>query len=104
MRTLTGTCACPGVAEGRLVRYQKGETYTKEDIVLLDEYVTQNIVALKGAAAIVSSEGGITCHASIIAREFKIPCVVSVKGIADFPDGTKVKVDAAGEEVTLYEH
>jgi len=33
----------------------------------------------KKAGGIVTDEGGITSHAAIIAREFKIPCVVGTK-------------------------
>ena len=34
---------------------------------------------LKQAKAIVTDEGGLTCHAAIIAREFQIPCIVGTK-------------------------
>lgn len=103
MKTFTGLCVCPGVVKGRLVRYKEGREYHKEDIVLLDEYMTQNILFLKNAGAILSSTGGITCHASLIAREFNIPCLVSVKGLGEVEDNTKATVDAAAEEVQVHE-
>jgi pyruvate,water dikinase len=31
---------------------------------------------IKKARAIITDEGGLTCHAAIVAREFKIPCIV----------------------------
>ena len=34
---------------------------------------------MKKAKAIITDEGGLTCHAAIIAREFKIPCIVGTK-------------------------
>jgi phosphohistidine swiveling domain-containing protein len=34
---------------------------------------------MKKVKAIITDEGGITCHAAIIAREFSIPCVVGTK-------------------------
>jgi phosphoenolpyruvate synthase/pyruvate phosphate dikinase len=34
---------------------------------------------MKKAKAIITDEGGLTCHAAIIAREFRIPCVVGTK-------------------------
>ena len=34
---------------------------------------------MKKAAAIVTDEGGITCHAAIISRELGVPCVVGTK-------------------------
>ena len=35
--------------------------------------------AMKRAAAIVTDEGGITCHAAIVSRELGIPCIVGTK-------------------------
>jgi phosphohistidine swiveling domain-containing protein len=34
---------------------------------------------IKKVKGIVTDEGGITCHAAIISREFKIPCIVGTK-------------------------
>jgi len=34
---------------------------------------------MKKAKAIITDEGGLTCHAAIVAREFKIPCIVGTK-------------------------
>lgn len=33
--------------------------------------------AMKKASGIVTDEGGITCHAAIVARELKIPCIIA---------------------------
>lgn len=50
---------------------------------------------LKKAKAIVTDEGGITCHAAIVAREFKIPCMVGTKiATKVLKDGNLVEVDA----------
>ena len=35
--------------------------------------------AMRRAAAFISDEGGLTCHAAIVAREMKKPCVVGTK-------------------------
>ena len=46
------------------------------------------------AAAIVAESGGMLSHSSIVAREYGIPCVVSVTGAcATIPDGAAVTVD-----------
>jgi phosphoenolpyruvate synthase/pyruvate phosphate dikinase len=34
---------------------------------------------MKKARAIITDEGGLTCHAAIVAREFRIPCIVGTK-------------------------
>lgn len=37
------------------------------------------LFAMKKAAGIITDEGGITCHAAIVSRELKIPCIVGTK-------------------------
>jgi len=50
---------------------------------------------LSKAAAIVTDEGGLTCHAAIVSREFKIPCIIGTQSATKvFKDGDKVEVDA----------
>jgi pyruvate,water dikinase len=51
--------------------------------------------AMRKAAAIVTDLGGITCHAAIVSREMKVPCVVGTKiATKVFKDGDLVEVDA----------
>ena len=50
---------------------------------------------MKKAAAIVTDEGGLTCHAAIVSRELNIPCVVGLKIVTKFvKDGDRVEVNA----------
>ena len=103
-KTYTGTCTCPGTAEGRITIFEEGKEYTKQDIVVLNVFVTQNVMLLRNAGAVLSSKGGLTSHASILSREFNIPCLVAVKGIEELKQGTRVKVDTAAEEVIVDEN
>jgi pyruvate,water dikinase len=48
---------------------------------------------LARAGGIVAESGGLLSHSSIVAREFGIPCVVSVPGAMRIPDGAVVRVD-----------
>jgi pyruvate,water dikinase len=53
------------------------------------------VSAMKRAAAIVTDEGGVTCHAAIISRELKKPCIIGTKVATKvFKDGDLVEVDA----------
>lgn len=53
------------------------------------------IMGIKKAAAIVTDEGGITCHAAIISRELGIPCIIGTKiGTKILKDGDLVEVNA----------
>jgi pyruvate,water dikinase len=51
--------------------------------------------AMKKAAAIVTDEGGLTCHAAIISRELGKPCVVGTKFATRLlKDGDMIEVNA----------
>ena len=53
------------------------------------------MLACEKAAAIVTDEGGITCHAAIVARELSIPCIVGTQNAtAIFSTGDFVRVDS----------
>ena len=50
---------------------------------------------MKKAAAIITDEGGITCHAAILARELQKPCVIGTKvATISLKDGDLVEVNA----------
>lgn len=57
---------------------------------------TSNLIpAMEKAAAFITDEGGVTCHAAIIAREMKKPCVIGTKIATKLlKDNDTVKVDA----------
>jgi pyruvate,water dikinase len=46
------------------------------------------------AGAIVTEEGGLLCHAAVIARELGIPAVIgAADAMALIPDGATIEVD-----------
>lgn len=50
---------------------------------------------LKRCAAIVTDEGGVTCHAAIVSREVKKPCIVGTRNATQvLEDNDEVEVDA----------
>lgn len=69
--------------------------------ILVSEMTTPEIImAMKKAGAIITDEGGITCHAAIISRELKIPCVIGTKiATRALHDEDFVLVDANHGEV-----
>ena len=71
----------------RLSEFKKGE-------VLVTKMTDPDWVsAFPMASAIVTAEGGSTCHAAIISRELGVPCIVGAE------DATKVLTN--GQEVTV---
>lgn len=60
------------------------------------------IVGIKKAAAIVTDEGGVTCHAAIVSRELGLPCVIATKIATQvLKDGDEVEVNANHRVVTV---
>lgn len=57
---------------------------------------------LKKCGAIVTEEGGLTCHAAIISRELNKPCLVGVKKATSvIKDGAFIEVDANEGVLTI---
>jgi phosphohistidine swiveling domain-containing protein len=98
MKEIKGTPAYPGHAIGIIKFVAKAEDMKKmnQGDILLSPATNPNIVpAMKKAAAIITDEGGVTCHAAIVSRELKIPCVIGTKiATKVLKDGDKVEVDA----------
>ncbi|MGO0123044.1 phosphoenolpyruvate synthase [Desulfothermobacter acidiphilus] len=93
-----GMGASPGIAAGTVVLVKNFDDITrvKEGSVLVTTMTNPDMVpAMKRAAAIVTDEGGRTCHAAIVSRELGIPCIVgSQNATAVLSEGMEVTVDA----------
>ncbi|MBU0471076.1 MAG: hypothetical protein KKF65_00500 [Nanoarchaeota archaeon] len=83
--------------KARLIEKVEDMNYLKKGEILIISMTMPNYITskFKNAGAIVTDEGGITCHAAIVARELGKPCVIGT-GIASevFKDGDMVEVDA----------
>jgi len=55
------------------------------------------------AKAVISESGGMLSHSSIIAREYHIPAVVSVKGACNIKDGTILTVNGYTGQIEVVE-
>ncbi len=67
----------------------------KGDILVASMTMPKYVPAMHRAAAFVTDEGGITCHAAIIAREMGKPCVIATKIATQvLKDGDIVEVNA----------
>jgi pyruvate,water dikinase len=99
---IKGITACKGsgtgIAKGpaKIVRnkFELGKIQ-KGDIMISVTTHPEYVPAMSRAAAIVTDEGGLTCHAAIVAREINTPCIVGSKvSTKAFKDGDMVEVDA----------
>ncbi len=94
-----GLGASPGVAGGpvRTVSEEMNLDIVKKGDVLVTTMTSPDMVpAMTRAAAIVTDEGGMTCHAAIVARELGIPCIVGATHATQvLKDGDMVTVDGS---------
>lgn len=95
---VTGQVAYKGKVKGKvkiLKRKNQVSEFAKGQILVSPMTTPDFLPAMKKAVAFVTDEGGIVCHAAIIARELKIPCVIGTKVATQvFKDGDMVEVDA----------
>ena len=105
INSFVGTVACPGKVRGK-VKIIKSMSEAKNfpmGMVLVTPMTTPELVpAAKRASAIVTDEGGLTCHAAIISRELGKPCIVGTKvATRVLHNGDEVEVDAYNGIVKL---
>ncbi|MFZ0699591.1 MAG: phosphoenolpyruvate synthase [Thermoplasmata archaeon] len=100
---LRGFGASPGVASGvaRILKGAADMDKLRPGEVLVTSMTTPDMVpAMAHAAAIVTDEGGMTCHAAIVSRELGVPCVVGTRTATHtIVDGTEVTVDGKTGQV-----
>lgn len=98
LNDLQGVGASRGKAVGEaLVALSADEAKRiKPGQILVTSMTTPEFVpAMKKAAAIVTDEGGVTCHAAIISRELGVPCVVGTRyATRMLKNGQRVEVAA----------
>lgn len=101
---LTGLGASPGLATGTVRIYDETMSLdiVKDGDVLVTKMTMPDMVpAMSRSVAIVTDEGGMTCHAAIISRELGTPCIVGTGRATDtLKDGDTITVD--GTTGTVY--
>lgn len=98
-----GHCANPGKIIGnvRIISFaapdyhQQIAAFQNGEILVTGMTRPQIAHLCNKASAIITDEGGITSHASIISREFNIPCIIGTKNATKIlKTGDKVELDA----------
>jgi phosphohistidine swiveling domain-containing protein len=95
---LRGQVAYPGKAKAKIsIIITKSELgkYKRGNIIVAAMTDPYYLPIMKQAPAFVTDEGGVLCHAAIVARELKKPCITGTKFATKiFKDGDLVEVDA----------
>ena len=95
---LKGTVAYKGSVTGivKIINSPKDfPKFNKGDIIVSSMTLPSFTAVMKIAGGIVTNEGGTACHAAIVARELKVPCIIGT-GYATtmLKDGDMIEVDA----------
>ncbi len=101
---LKGIGASPGIGSGKakvLSSVEEIHKVEQGDVLVAVMTNPDMVPAMRRASAIVTDEGGMTCHAAIVSRELGVPCVVGTgRASKALPDGTEITVD--GSKGTVY--
>ena len=92
-----GLPAVPGAASGvvRVLEDVSEGGRLQDGEVLVAKMTNPDwLPTMRRASALVTDTGGMTCHAAIVARELKVPCIVGARtATKDLTDGMVVTVD-----------
>lgn len=97
-KEIKGIIAQRGIVRGtvKIVKHSSETGKVNEGDILVSQMTLPSfMIAMNKAIAFVTDEGSITCHAAIIAREMKKPCIIGTKIATHvLKDGDLVEVDA----------
>ena len=95
---LIGNIANKGKVKGvaRILKsYEDIYKVRKGDIIVATMTTPDYISAMEKASGFITDEGGITCHAAILSREFDVPCIVgTINATSRIKDGEIIELDA----------
>ena len=98
IKEIHGITAQKGKVVGRvriIMGHEQMDKMKKGEILVSPMTMPDFLPVIKKAVSIITDEGGITCHAAIVARELKKPCIVGTKIATQIlKDGDLVEVDA----------
>jgi len=93
-----GLPASPGIASGKVKNIKDISEISRveEGDILVTIMTNPDMVpAMRRASAVVTDEGGRTCHAAIVSRELGIPCIVGAKDASQIlEEDMDITVDA----------
>jgi phosphohistidine swiveling domain-containing protein len=96
---LQGIAAAPGLVTGvaKVVKsLEEASKLQKDDVMVCEMTLPPWTPLFSTASAVVADTGGILSHCAIVAREYRIPCVVGTGvGTVTIKDGQKVTVDGS---------
>ncbi len=107
---LMGSVAYAGKAKGKvfnMTNHTQSECRNMPEGLILVTSMTHpsDTEFLAKVAGIITDEGGILCHAAIVAREFQKPCIVGTRiATKSLNDGDEVYLDGVSGVITVLKH
>ncbi len=100
---IEGLGASPGIGKGKVKvihSLDEASKMEKGDVLVTVMTNPDFVPYMEKASAIVTDEGGMTCHSAIVGREMGIPVVVgTMKGTKTFQDGELITVDGTSGKI-----
>jgi len=103
-RICAGTTVCPGAGSGPVfmaIAPKDLENMPEGSVLVTPRPFPGMITAMQRASAIVTKVGGIASHIATLAREYRLPTIVSGDCMEKVEQGTEITVDAT--EGVVYE-
>ncbi|MEK7093498.1 MAG: PEP-utilizing enzyme [Patescibacteria group bacterium] len=94
-----GSVACRGTGgtirgKVQIIKDPEKDIFIAGNILVTSMTRPEFVPLMKHALAIITDEGGIACHAAIVSRELKKPCIIGTKNATQIlKDGDEVEVD-----------
>lgn len=87
----------------KIVKNPKLKTKGSKNTILIALQTNPSYISIvKNFSAIITDEGGITCHAAILSREFKIPCIVGTQNATKvLKNGDLIEMDMKNGKVKI---
>lgn len=114
LNTRKGICASPGKVIGKArvcLTYEESNNFEKDEILVTYGTDFDFMNAILKSSGIITEEGGILSHASVISRELKKPCIIAYQGVTKIiktgdvielnADDGSVKIISSSDEKTL---
>ena len=104
---LTGTVASAGKGrpkkiegEARIIVNPLKEEFADGEILVTSMTRVEFVPLMRRAKAIITDEGGLTCHAAIVSRELGVPCIIGTRRATKMlKNGDRIEMDMESGEV-----
>lgn len=102
---ISGTSVNGGIVKGKakIIKTMKDlDKIHTGDILIANMTRPDYVTVFNKVAAFVTDEGGLTCHAAIVSKEFNVPCIVGTQFATQIlKDNTFIEVDANNGIITI---